>query len=791
METIDGSQQPDMLRYLKSFQDDTTKALEKKGQLVKDHQTSDVLSKHFMIKLMGKSIFTPSSSPLGALFAAIIGKDNLFPNAKVVDDHFKFIHITQVPKPYLPCTISENQLKSMRIVQMKLETHHRKRKVLVRVVSCPDRTDSVNVIVEDEDGTAAMLQLFQQLPENILPCAENILNYTVCIIKEPYFKQSFDSPSGGIMTPSTYYSLRIDHPNDIICLKVGDERIPEKWRGNEGCTDGLEQQNESSKGYQDDGNKSFHKKQWVLAQYSYSKALDIAKSSEEEQLARLNRSMTNLKLNRPARALQDITQAYNPEKPTEMALFRHATALYHLGKFEEYETRIQTLLEAFPDSKMGKLGLELAKARLHEQKTGKYDFKKMYEQAKAKTPPLIDCATFSSPVEIRDSPGRGRGLFTTKAVSAGDLLLCEKAFSYSFIDDTRLTDEATWMVNLTTKQMTAGASANLWPQVVQKLYHDSEALALFQELYHGEYKKATVSECDGAPVVDAFLVEKILSLNSFGCPRTSRDFFEKHVFSGKNEYTTRERPLFTIAGVWLIASRINHSCIGNCQRSFIGDMLIIRAAQDIPANTELVFSYRATTHSESLQDYQKKLAKWNFVCSCELCKDRSKTTDTVRKQRKDLYDDFMDQIPSDEPMDFAKAIRLMRVVEKTYRGKPAKKVRWVLAELYAYIGIRCRQDEDFVNAAEMLIKALEAMGFVIYATPPGDTTAEPRFEVKHWGLVEHFVPWLFFQLVDCYGVINSELLWAAEHYAKVAYSIIIGEHESMWDILPSTGKEKK
>ncbi|KAF4999582.1 hypothetical protein FGRMN_2330 [Fusarium graminum] len=791
METIDGSQEPGMLKYLKSFQDATAKALQNKGQLVKDHQTSDVLSKLFMIKLMGKSVLTPSSSPFGALFTAIIGKDNPFPNAKVVDDHFKFIHITQVPKPYLPCTVSEAELKSMRIAQMKLETHHRKRKVLVRVVSCPDRTDSVNVIVEDEDGTAVMLQLFQELPENILSCAENILNYTVCIIKEPYFKQSFDSPSGGVMIPSTYYSLRIDHPSDIICLKVGDERIPEKWRGNESWTGGLEQQNDSSKGYRDDGNKCFHKKQWALAQYSYSKALNMAKSPEEEQLALLNRSMTNLKLDRPAKALLDITQAYDPERPTEKALFRHATALYQLAKFEEYETAIQTLLKVFPDSKVGKLGLKLANARQREQKSGKYDFKKMYEQAKAKTPPSIDCATFSSPVEIRDSPGRGRGLFTTKAVSAGDLLLCEKAFSYSFIDDTRLTDEATWMVNLTTKQITAGASANLWPQVVQKLYHDPNALALFQELYHGDYKKAAVSECDGAPVVDAFLVEKILSLNSFGCPRISRDFFERHVFSGKNEYTTRERPWFTIAGVWLMASRINHSCIGNCQRSFIGDMQIVRAAQDIPADTELVFSYRATTHSESLQDYQKKLERWDFVCSCELCKDRSKTGDAVRKQRQDLHDKFMEQIPSDEPLDFAKATQLLRVVEKTYRGKPAKKIRWVLAELYAYIGIRCRQDEDFVNAAEMIIKALEAMGFVIFATPPGDATAEPRFEVKHWGLVEHFVPWLFFQLVDCYDVINWGLVQAAEHHAKVAYSIIIGEHDSMWDVMPSTGKEKK
>ncbi len=43
----------------------------------------------------------------------------------------------------------------------------------------------------------------------------------------------------------------------------------------------------------------------------------------------------------------------------------------------------------------------------------------------------VDCATYSGPVEVRESlPGRGRGLFTTRKVTAGELL-CEKAFEYA------------------------------------------------------------------------------------------------------------------------------------------------------------------------------------------------------------------------------------------------------------------------------------------------------------------------------------------------------------------------
>ena len=61
----------------------------------------------------------------------------------------------------------------------------------------------------------------------------------------------------------------------------------------------------------------------------------------------------------------------------------------------------------------------------------------------------------------------------------------------------------THMVNFNTKRLTAGAMAHLWPQVVQKLYHDPEALAAFTRLHHGKYKPVTISEVDGRPVVDS------------------------------------------------------------------------------------------------------------------------------------------------------------------------------------------------------------------------------------------------------------------------------------------------
>lgn len=219
-------------------------------------------------------------------------------------------------------------------------------------------------------------------------------------------------------------------------------------------------------------------------------------------------------------------------------------------------------------------------------------------------------------------------------------------------------------------------------------------------------------------------------------------------------------------------------------------MQIVRAARDMPAGTELLFPYRPSGSSELHQHVQQELAKWGFECACELCKDKSKTSDAVVKQRSDLHREFMEQLPDDEPFNLPKATRLMKGVEKTYRGKPAKQIRWVLAEVYAYIGIRARQEGYFVDAAKMLIKALEAHGFVIYATDPSAVTAQPQFEVKHWGMMEHVIPWLFFQLIECYDQVDMALVPVAAHYAEVAYSIIVGEKISIWEVMPSTGNKQ-
>lgn len=80
------------------------------------------------------------------------------------------------------------------------------------------------------------------------------------------------------------------------------------------------------------------------------------------------------------------------------------------------------------------MSLDRCQMRVQERKTGSYNFKQLQAQAKKLQPPYLDHATYIGPIEIRKTETRGRGMFVTKAVKAGDILLCEKAFTIAYSD---------------------------------------------------------------------------------------------------------------------------------------------------------------------------------------------------------------------------------------------------------------------------------------------------------------------------------------------------------------------
>lgn len=230
----------------------------------------------------------------------------------------------------------------------------------------------------------------------------------------------------------------------------------------------------------------------------YSEALKHPAGARQLDMIRCNRSLAFHKIKQFDAALSDSGfPNFNPNL-NEMALFRAADALYSLGNFDECCQVLKLLLTKFPHKREASVALDRAQSRSLEQKTGVYDFKQLQAEATRLRPPHLDHATYIGPVEIRQTESKGRGLFVTKPVKAGDLLLCEKAFGHAHADE----GGSMVMINVSTNQGFRGAQVDLINLIVRKLYRIPSLAPAFTTLYHGTYKAVSTPKVDGEPIVD-------------------------------------------------------------------------------------------------------------------------------------------------------------------------------------------------------------------------------------------------------------------------------------------------
>merc|ERR1719161_2264405 len=93
---------------------------------------------------------------------------------------------------------------------------------------------------------------------------------------------------------------------------------------------------------------------------------------------------------------------------------------------------------------------------------------------------------------------------------------------------------------------------------------------------NSELPRSMASASDLDPVickrkVDMMQVRHVLDFNAHG-----REGLESGIPSNTD-----------IIGLWLKGSLMNHSCCPNVQRTFVGDMMVCRAAKPLKAGTEL------------------------------------------------------------------------------------------------------------------------------------------------------------------------------------------------------------
>lgn len=231
---------------------------------------------------------------------------------------------------------------------------------------------------------------------------------------------------------------------------------------------------------------------------------------------------------------------------------------------------------------------------------------------RGKSPEL---AEYIGSVLIKKSEISGRGLFATKNIDSGTLILVTKAIAMerSILGGKDLSEEAQLVMwrNFIDQVSDLTRKCHRTSNLISKLSsgEDEDALdvpdiALFRpETGEIKNKNKQSSEYD---MIDMCKLVAILDVNSL-----TEDAVSANVLGRKsNDYYG--------VGLWLLPSFINHSCCPNARRLHVGDYLIVHASKDIKAGEEITFAYFDPL---SLLHKRKEMSMtWGIHCRCKRCK---------------------------------------------------------------------------------------------------------------------------------------------------------------------------
>lgn len=224
-----------------------------------------------------------------------------------------------------------------------------------------------------------------------------------------------------------------------------------------------------------------------------------------------------------------------------------------------------------------------------------------------------------------------------------------------------------------------------------------------------------------------------------------------------------------------MASYINHSCLSNARRSFIGDMMIVRASRDLPSNTEITFWYKSPI-SRDPKEFPLNLQHWGFKCDCILCQEAQSASSSVLSTRNRISADLQ-RLFKTPKMNLRKIEDRISNLAGTY-SQPASEVpHLTLDSAYLSLAAIYASSRKLEKSVEFALKTLESLGFVIKGGNLPRVSNAPLV-VKKWGLMNDGVVGCWMILCFAYRELAPTLASQAERYARVSYKICVGEDET-------------
>ncbi|TBU47221.1 hypothetical protein BD309DRAFT_517231 [Dichomitus squalens] len=498
--------------------------------------------------------------------------------------------------------------------------------LLCRIVAPCSRIVAIQTVVEDIDGRVHDLSIYN-FPATF-DCSLKHLDAlfpigTVLAIREPTFK----APMQGIRP-----IVRVDTPTDLVFVVPSSPLLHRVTWTTGPAVPRSPTEPATLDAWRQRGNTYFSSNQWFLAAWAYSRGLVI---DPQAAVIRSNRAEVYLRLKYYSGAAYDTQRVLSakglPDALSDKTIFRLAKAQYGRGEYAEAEKNIARWHARHPEDLAAAPWIARCRARRAERHTGQYDWASLFRKAAKDI--RLDVADYMGPIEVSQMTNRGggRGVVAKRAIHTGELLLVAKPFASAYAADLPQ-DKIVITLDLISNISKERTDAVLMAAIIEKLYGNPD---LRDQVYHlyagpdhpsppGSYPPplgpaVAVDPFSPSIDIDIAQLEAICTYNNF-CPLRLED---KHI-------AQEAKP----TGLYPLASLFNHSCVANAIWYCIGDVMIIRAAEPIPAGTEITIPYSVEESYFARQSVLKKHMLEH--CTCWLCEEDRKDGDEHLQRRQEL-----------------------------------------------------------------------------------------------------------------------------------------------------------
>ena len=502
------------------------------------------------------------------------------------------------------CPINLELLERINIIQLVPGKVYTNKIIYATLIDTGVKMIAYHSIIEDETGQCAEFCIY-----NISPHLEQYLIPGVKIaIASPYYKSV-----GG----DECNHIRVDTPEEVIILP-----------------DCVSKQNSniSNEEYKLRGNDFFSSGKYFEAIVCYSKAIN---GDPSNPIYRSNRALCYLKTEYFEEALLDAEKAIELDLNSPKFKYRLAMSWSGLGN---HEKSVQILEEIRNDIDV-KYILKIEQALLANSR-GKIDLDDLARRARAGE--NLKIGDYIGPITIEISSKHGHGVFATRNIKKGEVVLVMKAVAYvakTTTEEMKLLRETT-PFGKSCKMNNALLIQRLIGYIVKSKLTAFRVFNLFNKNLHQE------------PIpIEFYKSQGFELIRDKQKPPYQMDQIRKIVLD--NTFTYDEDKIVADSsvmpsGIWPIFSHFNHTCVGNIWQQYVHDYLIIRACTHIPKGAELTACFFDTSTLFSLEDRRDKLTKdWSYECSCDLCTFESNPDNKHALVRAvDLYKRMNKQCPS-------------------------------------------------------------------------------------------------------------------------------------------------